>query len=148
MRNHSKYIRDLADKTGISMRALEAEWKVAERQLDFDILMEPNKWSRLKTLDGTKAEEIARRVDQNTAAPENASEADQEILPGVEGAPEVEVEVAGEVNESGPMVQQLNEEAPEAIETPVETVPDVQAPGAEAFSAEPEEKKEPPTKPF
>lgn len=147
MRNHSKYIRDLADKTGISMRALEAEWKVAERQLDFDILMEPNKWSRLRVLDGTKSEEIARRVDQNTAAPENASEAEKEILPGVEDEGATEEALVGEVNEIGPMAEQLKEETPLPSEVPVEEVPDVQTSGAEAFSARPEEKKDP-TKPF
>lgn len=152
MRVHSKFIKDLSDKSGISMRQLEAEWKIAERQLDFDILMEPNKWSRLKTLDGTKAEEIARRVEKNVSQPENASPEEQEVIPGEEPIPGEEATPPGvePTQELGPEAEQVAQATPEVGTTPVaQPQPPEQPgvatpPGAEAFAAEPEKKEEKP----
>lgn len=80
MRMHSKFVKDLSDKTQISIRQLEAEWKIAQKQVSFDILMEPAKYSHLKVLDGTLAEEIARRVEANVTNPQEAGEETKEVL--------------------------------------------------------------------
>lgn len=77
---YSKFIRDLGDKTGIPLRTIEAEWKIMERKLNFDILTDPPKYSRLKKMDGTIAEEIARRVEESLLTKENLSTEEEQIL--------------------------------------------------------------------
>lgn len=84
---YSKFIKDLGDKTGIPLRTIEAEWKVAERQLNFDVMMEPNKYSHLKRMNGTMAEEIARRVEKTIINPQNATDSEKQVVPGDESVP-------------------------------------------------------------
>lgn len=120
MHMHSKFVKDLSDKTQISIRQIEAEWKIAQKQLNFDILMEPEKYSRLKVLDGTMAEEIGRRVEANVANPQSAGEETKEVL-GFEEDPVVEVpeipSIEPEISEM-PEMGLPGEEFPGVTETP------------------------------
>jgi hypothetical protein len=81
---YSKFIKDLGDKTGIPLRTISAEWKVAERQLNFDRMMEPQKYERLKKGDGSFFEEVGRRIEKTLITPEVATPEEKEVVPGEE----------------------------------------------------------------
>lgn len=85
---HSKYITDLGDKTEIPLRTIEAEWKVAERQLNDDVMMEPSVYTHLKKKNGSFYEEVARRVEKALLKPEEATAEEKEVVPGEEPVPE------------------------------------------------------------
>lgn len=66
---HTEYIRKTADVTGRSYRELEAEWKKAEREFDFDRMSNPVKYGNLKRTDGSVAQEISRRFEEQVLNP-------------------------------------------------------------------------------
>jgi len=71
---HTHYIRSVSERTGRSYRELEAEWKKAERQFDFDRMRDPLKYANLKRTDGTVAQEISRRFEESVVMPEQEAE--------------------------------------------------------------------------
>jgi hypothetical protein len=128
---YTKYIRDLGEKTKIPLRTVEAEWKIAQKQLDFDTMMEPNKYTHLRKLDGTFAEEVARRVEKSIMQPENASEEEQQVVPGeepIEGQPPQEAlnsdlnKVAPETSKEEPPVEQIENSNPQDL--PSDNIPE------------------------
>ena len=76
---HSHLIRDMHEDTGKTMRELEWEWKKAERQVEFDRMNDPDKYSHLRKTDGTLAQEVARKFKDNVlgGADKVEEEADQ-----------------------------------------------------------------------
>ena len=67
---HTEYIRKTAEATGRSYRDLEAEWKKAEREFDFERMRDPLKYSNLKQTSGSIAQEISRRFEELVLKPE------------------------------------------------------------------------------
>ena len=82
---HTAYIRNMADRTGKTYRELEAEWKKAEREFEFERMKDPLKYQNLKRTNGSVAQEISRRFEENVIVPEVAEEqAVDEILTDTE----------------------------------------------------------------
>lgn len=75
---HTSYIKRLADKTGKTYRDLESLWKKFEREVENDRMFNPNKFSHMRTIDGTMAQEIARRFEQFLADPLGVESEQQE----------------------------------------------------------------------
>jgi len=61
---YTKFIKDFAEKYDITYREAEAHWKKGVREVEFDIMNDPNKYSGL-LLNDSKSEEIKRRMDTN-----------------------------------------------------------------------------------
>jgi hypothetical protein len=61
---YTKFIKDFAEKYDITYREAEAHWKKGMREVEFDIMHDPNKYSGL-LLNDSKSEEIKRRMDTN-----------------------------------------------------------------------------------
>lgn len=76
---HSQYIRNMSEKTGRTYRELEAEWKKAERQFDFDRMRDPLKYQNLKRNNGTVAQEISRRFEEMVIMPTQPEEVEEQI---------------------------------------------------------------------
>lgn len=74
---HTEYIRTMSDRTGRSYRELEAEWKKAEREFDFERMRDPLKYANMRRTNGSMAQEISRRFEENVVNPE--LEADDQI---------------------------------------------------------------------
>ncbi len=120
---YSKYIRDLGEKTKIPLRTVEAEWKIAEKKLNYDTMLSPNKYSHLKKMDGTYAEEIARRVEKSLLQPATASEEEKEVIPG-NTAEEVATTAVNTVESQPteePPVEQIENSN---MELPTDTIPE------------------------
>lgn len=82
---HTSYIRNMADRTGKTYRELEAEWKKAEREFEFDRMKDPLKYQNLKKTNGSVAQEISRRFEENVIIPETTEEAEtEEVLTDME----------------------------------------------------------------
>lgn len=64
MIEHSHYIKSMADKSGKTYRELDTLWKKAQREFEFDQMMNPSKYQSLKKVDGSVAEEIGRRFEK------------------------------------------------------------------------------------
>lgn len=69
---HTSYIKRLADKTGKTYRELETLWKKMEREVDNERMFDPNKFSHLRSRDGSIAQEIARRFEKQVIDPMDA----------------------------------------------------------------------------
>ena len=61
---HTSYIKKLADQTGKTYRELETLWKKFEREVENERMFNPNKFSHLKSKDGSIAQEVARRFEE------------------------------------------------------------------------------------
>jgi hypothetical protein len=61
---YSKFIKDMADKYGITYREALSHWKKAEDDVNFDMMMDPNKFSGLIAND-SMSEEVKRRMESN-----------------------------------------------------------------------------------
>lgn len=111
---HTSYIKRLADKTGKTYRELETLWKKMEREVDNERMFDPNKFSHLRSRDGSIAQEIARRFEEQVINPIGAK------------SEEVQENVVAEENEKfaqdieTSMEQDLDAEANE-VESELET---------------------------
>lgn len=113
---HTSYIKRLADKTGKTYRELETLWKKMEREVENERMFDPNKFSHLRSRDGSIAQEIARRFEKQVIDPMDAkSEEAEENL-----AAEENEEFAQDI-EAG-MEADLDSEANE-LETELEEEP-------------------------
>lgn len=74
---HTSYIKRLADKTGKTYRDLESLWKKFEREVEHERMYDPNKFSHLKSKDGSIAQEIAKRFEDHLTFPEQTEAEDQ-----------------------------------------------------------------------
>ena len=77
---HTEYIRVMSDRTGRSYRELEAEWKKATREFEFERMRDPLKYINLKRTDGTVAQEISRRFEETVIMPEQTEVDEAEEL--------------------------------------------------------------------
>jgi len=60
---HTSYIKRMADQTGKTYRDLESIWKKFEREVQNERMFNPNKFSHMRSTDGTIAQEIAKRFE-------------------------------------------------------------------------------------
>jgi hypothetical protein len=76
---HTSYIKNIADKTGKTYRELESLWDSFEREVEFDRMQSPYKYTNLKRVDGTLAEEVKRRFEAKLLNPESEVTEDMEL---------------------------------------------------------------------
>lgn len=74
---HTSYIKRMSDQTGKTYRDLEALWKKFEREVENARMFDPNKFSHMRSTDGTIAQEIARRFEEFLVNPLGVEAEDQ-----------------------------------------------------------------------
>ena len=126
---HTSYIKNMSDKTGKTYRELESLWDKYEREVENDRMMDPNKFSHLRKMQGTLAEEVKRRFESELLNPE---------LPEEEIALEEETEELANEFEENLEEPQLSEEG-ELEETEEVTEETLTEEGEEESEPEPEE---------
>jgi hypothetical protein len=104
----TKYFKDWADSTGKTLRELKAIWEKTLKEVQFDEMYNPSKYTHLRSSDRGLSLEVANRMDALLAAP--AEEPEME--------PEVPVETE-QLQELGDVTVPDLTEAP-----PAETTPD------------------------
>lgn len=105
---HTEYIRRMSEQTGRSYRDLEAEWKKATREFDFERMRDPLKYANLKKMDGTVAQEISRRFEEVVLRPVQAAEEEVE-----EQVDDIAQEEFGDQIEEDLIDDTMTEEMPE-----------------------------------
>jgi hypothetical protein len=61
---YTKFIKDMAEKHDITYREAESHWKKSVREVEFDVMMDPNKYGGLIAND-SMSEEVKRRMEAN-----------------------------------------------------------------------------------
>jgi len=132
---HTSYIKRLSDQTGKTYRDLESLWKKFEREVENDRMFDPNKFSHMRSTNGSIAQEVARRFEEFLVNPlgvetEEQNEVVDEVKDDLvadniadEMEEDITSEIEGDITEELPVDEKsdeiVDEEINEDEKTPV-----------------------------